>query len=188
MRLDDKARGFTLVEIVIVAGLMVFMSSVLIKNFGSRRFNFDFLTNNVVSDVRTAQSYALNSKMTNNAFRCGFGINRVSTTSYRIYAGRDTSTDNCTPSYTFINSVTTPDVQIVNLDNRVQILPFEDVFFLPPDPRIYIGIGSSPTIIPLLITLKLASASDCSTQSNCRFVCVYPSGRIEAYKDSALCI
>ena len=181
-------RGFSLIEILIVAALTALMASILIKNFSTRRFDFDQVANQVEADVRLAQTYSLAAKRINNTFRCGFGVTRVSTTTYNIYAGKDSPTNSCTPSFIFINAATTPIVKTIILDPRVVIDPFLDVFYLPPDPRLYISNGASPTITPLLITLRKLPAANCSVQTECRYICICPPGRIEVYKNSALCI
>ncbi len=180
-------RGFTLIEVLVVASLTVMMAVVLIKNFSNRRFDFDRVANNVEADVRLAQTYALASKQWGGAFRCGYGITWVNANTYNIYAGKDSSTDSCAPSFTFASSGTTPIAKTVLINPAVQILQFQDSFYLPPDPILYVGASSNRAVSPNLIILKKTPAIDCSNPSDCRYICIYPPGRIEIYRSSGLC-
>lgn len=180
-------RGFTLIEVLVVASLTVMMAVILIRNFSNRKFDFDRIANNVEADIRLAQTYALASKQLGGAFRCGYGITWVNSTAYNIYAGGDSSANNCTPSFTFSSPGTTPIAKTVLMHPEVQILQFQDSFYLPPDPRLYIGASSSGAISPNLITLKKTSALDCSNPNDCRYICIYPPGRVEIYRSSSLC-
>lgn len=180
-------QGFTLIEVLVVASLTVMMAVILIRNFSSRKFDFDRIANYVEADIRLAQTYALASKQWGGALRCGYGITWVDSTTYNIYAGKDSSTDSCAPSFAFSSSGTTPIAKTVLIHPEVQILQFQDSFYLPPDPRLYIGASSIKTISPNLIILKKTSAIDCSNPSDCRYICIYPPGRIEVYRNSNLC-
>ena len=179
--------GFTLIEILVVAGLIVFMASILIKNFSGGKFDLGRTANQVEADIRLAQTYSLAAKRLSGSFRCGYGVTWVSNTTYSIYAGRDTTTNNCTPSFAFINAGSTPIYKSTIIDPKIEILSFQDVFYLPPDPRLYAGPSANQSSSPTLITLRRTTAANCNNSVDCRFVCVYPSGKIDIYTNANLC-
>ena len=180
--------GFTLIEILIVTTLTMIMSSMLVNNFSRKRFDFNRIASLVEGDIRLAQSYALDSKKWSGSFRCGYGISQVDGSTYNIYAGRDTTVSSCTPSFSFSNSANTPLVKSSIVDSNVNILVFQDIFFLPPDSKLYLSNDNTPAIAPTFITLRKTSAPDCNTAGDCKFICIYPSGRMEVYDNSNLCI
>src|SRR3989344_1958997 len=191
MRLARNFQGFSLIEVLVVAGLMVLMSSLMIRNFSSTRLDFDKIANQLEADVRLAQSNALSSKKVNDAFRCGYGITWIGDSTYDIYAGKDTAVSSCasdsSPNFRFVDAASTPIVKTIILDSRIRVLNFQDIFFLPPDPRLYRDNGNQPTKNPQEITLRKNSVSNCNGEDNCRYVCVYPSGKVEVYRSSNQC-
>ena len=189
MKIRKNSSGFTLIEVIVVAGLMVFIASVLIRNFSGSRFNFDNVAYQVQADLRLAESHSQGFIKYNNTFRCGYGLTWINNTTYAIYTGRNATTSNCSSSnYSYSSAATTPRIKLSPVDARVDILSFTDVFFLPPDPRIYYGTSLIQATSTSLITLRKKTSTSCSTNNDCRFVCIYPSGRIEVYKSSSLCI
>ncbi len=187
IKLVRNSGGFTLIEILVVASLMVLMTSVLIKNFSGNKLDMDRIANQLLVDIRTAQSNALAAKKYEDTFRCGYGVTRQSSSIYNIYAGKNSSIGSCSNPYSFIDATTTPIIKTVTVDSRVDILNFQDVFFLPPDPKLYRGNGNSPATNPLEITLRKSTVNNCNTAGDCKFICVYPSGRVEKYNDKNLC-
>lgn len=182
-----KTRGFTIIEILVVITILTVVTSILIKNFSSPRFDLGRNANVIVADIRNAQSYALSSLKYNNTFRCGYGIHWNSIRTYYLYAGRDTAVGNCNPDFNYQNQIQTPIIKEVDLGPSAQIPSFDDIFYLPPDPRLYLEDDDEPATNPELITLR-NNVNNCTDPSKCIYICVYPSGRVEVYKDSALCI
>lgn len=79
---SGNSKGFTLIEILVTAGLIVFVTSLVIKNFSASRLNLERVANVVASDIRLAQQLALSSHQFQGASdpaprnRCGYGITK----------------------------------------------------------------------------------------------------------------
>lgn len=183
----SKLKGFTIIEVLIVIALLAILSGILIRKFSARDINILQIASGIAGDIRLAQSYSLGAKKFNGAFRCGYGFHRENNNSYIIYAGRDTGAGNCNPGYNFQNEAQTPTVKRSPLNSGVIILDFSDIFFLPPDPKVFINDSANPNDGPELLTLRKSSASDCTNPQNCSYVCVHFSGRVEVYNNSAQC-
>ena len=190
MRTNSYGAGFTLIEILIVSSILVFTSIALVENFSTSRINVDRAAEQVASDLRLAQSYALSIKKTNNAFRCGYGLTRLNSSSYIIYAGRESSTSDCQSSNRNYNSSQNPIVATKIFSSQtINVYPsFSDVFFEPPGLKTYIN-NISDGIPPEKIFVRVGE-TDCVnsfSHTRCRLICVYPSGRIELNKVNSTC-
>lgn len=75
--------GFTLVEIIVTAGLIVFTTVLVIRNFTASRLNLQRVANVLVSDIRLAQQLALTSTQYKGSTdpvprnRCGYGVTKA---------------------------------------------------------------------------------------------------------------
>jgi len=82
-KFKHHSKGFTLIEILVVAGLIVFMTTTVLRNFVSSRLNLPRLANVMASDIRLAQQLALTATQyqgLNDTFpknRCGYGITKA---------------------------------------------------------------------------------------------------------------
>ncbi len=183
-----KTRGFTLIEVIVVSGLLIIISSLLITRLSSNKLDMGKIANSVVLDLRVIQSYALNTRQYNNTIRCGYGFHYINSQNYELYAGRDTASSNCKAPFRYSNETSTPGVEFRTLDPRVTFSgTLTDLFFLPPDPKLYSGSSTSPATNPRRITIRKASQASCNDPANCKYICVYASGRIEVYNYSSSC-
>ena len=76
------SKGFTLVEILVVAGLIAYVTTLVIRNFSASRLNLERVANVMASDLRLAQQLALSSHQYQGPNdlalrnRCGYGITK----------------------------------------------------------------------------------------------------------------
>lgn len=170
---SHKSKGLTLIEILVTASLMVFVSALVIRNSSITRINLDRVANVVASDVRLAQSMALSSRKYQylgaypgdpNADpsprnRCGYGISieHQSATRYFVYAGPPTINPNGTPrncgpsSYQPSAQQDTPAYKTVLLDPQNRVVfdvtpPSKDIYYEPPGPTTYIGNNQNSSV------------------------------------------
>lgn len=167
LNFKTKDAGFTLIEILVTASLIVFTTTLILRNFIASRLNLDRVANILASDIRLAQQLSLSSSQfqgTNDSVprnRCGYGItNKPNDSSdpnndrkYQIYAGPSTVDSSGNPvncnSPQYQQSQDFPFYKSVILDSRIEFENsprFKDIFFMPPGPTTYIGSNSSPPI------------------------------------------
>lgn len=189
-RPNKSSQGFTLIEFLIISAIIVFTSLALLENFSTSRFNIDRAANQLASDLRTAQAYALSTQKTEDVFRCGYGLTRLNSSSYATYAGRDTSKSSCQSNRNY-NSSNNPIVATrIFTSQTINIYPsFGDIFFESPGLKTYINNVTGGGNPPEKIFIRMGE-TDCVNSfstSRCRLVCVYTSGKIELNKSSNVC-
>ncbi len=164
--------GITLIEILVTASLIVYISTLIIQNF-SIGLNLDRIANSMVSDIRLAQQLALSAHQFQGPGdpeprnRCGYGIYSLPTymlplgldftRSYGVYAGEPTLTAEGLPNPCGLEryggyDANKPFYRTVTLDSRVEFGftgvggwgVFSDIFFKPPGPTTYIDGLSVP--------------------------------------------
>lgn len=172
--------GFTLIEMAVVAGIIGFLSTALIINFSRTRIDVDQSANLIMATIREAQTKAVSSSIYGGYNPCGYGIHYVSPTQVAIYIGQDASTVNCL-NIANKNYQAGRDVLLGAQsfgDPKIQFTgAFNDIFFLPPDPKTYLNNNSSLNQPP--ITIQIGQIGGTCPQ-NCRTISVYPSGKIES--------
>ena len=173
-------RGLTLIEVLVTASLIVFISTLVIRNISISKLNLERLAGVVVADVRLAQSLALSTKKTEDQIRCGYGISQINSTTYVVYAGPPTTSNCASKNYnTSQESIT---YKTVVLDPRADLVDspkFSDVFYEPPDPKTTIVQGGS-SVVDIIIKKLGTTKQTCNNFSvDCIHVCVYDSGRVE---------
>ncbi len=175
-----RQAGFTLVEMAVVAGIIGFLSTALIIDFSRTRIDVDQSASLVMATVREAQTRAVSSTVYGGYNPCGYGVHYVSPTQLAIYIGPDASTVDC-PSIANKNYQPGQDVLLAHQsfsDPKIQFIsPFNDIFFLPPDPKTYLNNDASLNQSPIGIQIG-AIGGTCP--ANCRTIFVYPSGKIES--------
>lgn len=177
---NKKSGGFTLVEMAIVAGIIGFLSTALIINFSRTRIDVDQSANLIMAIVREAQTRAVSSTIYAGYNPCGYGIHYISPTQLAIYIGQDASTVDC-PNIANKNYLAGRDVLLGAQsfsDPKIQFTgAFNDIFFLPPDPKTYLNNNSSLNQSPISIQVGPIGGT---CPANCRTISIYPSGKIEA--------
>lgn len=181
-------KGFTLVEVLVVAGITGFIATFLLINFSRTRINFIEEANIFKSKFRIAQTKAVSSAIFNSSIRCGYGIRYINSQSYAIYVGENATLLNCATQIKDYNNPTggpntDKDVEIVKFaDSRVEFKTvFRAVYFEPPDPKTFIidsaGVvhdaSSSYSLDIKIGKVGIACPQDCKT------INISTSGKIE---------
>lgn len=178
-----RQAGFTLVEMAVVAGIIGFLSAAIIINFSRTRIDVDASANLIISTIREAQTRAVSSTSYNGHSPCGYGIHYVSSTVFEIYVGQDASTaiPDCitgVPNKNYNSGTNSILRSQVFSDPKIQFMAtFNDIFFLPPDPKTY--LNNNPSLNQAPITIQIGPVGG-ACPTNCRTISVYPSGKIES--------
>ena len=173
-------RGFTLIEVLIVASITGLIASFLVLSFSRTRGDMDRVASSIVAEIRNAQARAVTSTPHGGLVRCGYGIKYQDTTHYVLFAGPGSASTNCSTANrlfgsddTVLSTVSLPDPNVVFAYTAL----FKEIFFEPPDPKTFLGGDGSPSVQPSAISLIPASGG--CTGNACRVICVYGSGRVE---------
>src|SRR3989338_918713 len=186
LRSQETMAGFTLIEVLIVAGITGFITTFLLLNFSRTRINFSEEANVFASKVRIAQTKAVSSTRLNNSIRCGYGVRYINNRSYAIYAGESASALDCSTQNKDYNPTGGPDndtdIEIVNFaDPKIEFKTvFRAIYFEPPDPKTFI-IDSGGTVhnepnYGLGITIGKIGGT---CPGDCKTINVSTSGKIE---------
>lgn len=197
----SNEKGLTLIEVLLTTSILVYFSLLLI-NLSSSKLYLKETANAIVSDIRSAQTKTISSvlfdRVNGNSpaepdgipdIVCGYGVHRISDTTYSIYVAPSPNLANNNDCSTLNRNYTTSgnaryvrDEVLVTktlFSNKLVFKNlFTDVFFEPPNPLTYINNNSSLSNGPARITIGPSSATCSST--TCMSVCVYPSGVVEA--------
>lgn len=171
--------GFTLIEMLVVASIVAFLSVALISEFSRSRVDLDQSVNLAEATVRSAQAEAVASLHYNGYNPCGYGIHWDSTSKQlEVYVGPDASIINCASINKNFQAGQDSVVSYLKIsDQKVEIKSVSaDIFFVPPDPKTYINDNDSLVGSPATITLGVVG-TNCPT--DCKTIYVYPSGKIE---------
>lgn len=179
-------KGFTLIEVLIVAGITGFITTFLLINFSRTRINFNEEMNIFISKIRIAQTKTTSSTRYKNSIRCGYGIRYISNQSYSIYTGENASALDCSVQNKDYNptggSDNDADIEIVSFENpKIEFKTvFRVIYFEPPDPKTFIidsgGTVHSEPNYNLSITI---GKTDSACPQNCKTINVFTSGKIE---------
>lgn len=190
-RSAESERGFTLVEVMIVAAITGMITTFLLLNFSNTRRNLESVTNQVMGHIRKVQAMATSSKQYAGTYRCGYGIVPSSATRYNIYAGPVSSASCVTENRNYDGSDTIDSVEFpafvlpdANIEFKEQSpgVYFSNIFFEPPDPKTYINNTALLSTAPARITIGL-KGKDCSNPKDCRAICIFTSGAIDVQRD-----
>lgn len=172
-------KGFSLIEIIVVATIIGVLSTTLILNFrsGSKRTALRQAAQQLAADIRRAQTTAVVSKRYLEKTRCGYGVRYVGPDRYAIYTGPDSRAIDCSVLDRNFDGGDS-DVEIIKLlsVNVEFISAFPDIFFEPPDPKTYINNDASLSAIPAQIMLSVVGGS---CPNDCKSVVVTPAGLVE---------
>ena len=172
--------GFTLIDILVAAFIMALMSGILLANFSKARINMSESSSIIIGAIRKAETKSISSAKYSDYHPCGYGIKYKDNKSLDIYVGGPVS-DTCIDERFNGSSIET--VRLV--DPRIEIRAiFDDIFFQPPDPKVYLnGIANYQSSLRIIIG-KIGS--ECNSRI-CQTVCVYGTGRIETIANNSIC-
>jgi len=159
-------KGFTLVELLVVIGIISLLTALILPNFrgGESQFALQRSANKLSQDIRRAQQMALSAKECQPCGgifpETGYGIildNAWSTRQYRLYADTHGKNEFFTPNDTIVETI---DLEKGVIIKEISLPPNTyssvSINFKPPDPitniKYNIGPpGQSLTIITLAL-------------------------------------
>ncbi|MBI2674225.1 MAG: prepilin-type N-terminal cleavage/methylation domain-containing protein [Candidatus Yanofskybacteria bacterium] len=182
----SEARGFTLIEVLVVAAITGFITTFLLINFSRTRINFAEEANIFSSKFRIAQTKAVSSARSSGSIRCGYGIRYINNQSYAVYVGENASVLNCSTQNKDYNPTGGVDndatIETINFsDSKIEFKTvFRAIYFEPPDPKTFI-IDSGGTVhnepnYNLGITIGKVGGT---CPQDCKTINIFTSGKIE---------
>ncbi len=161
--LKSFGAGFTLIEIVVVVGIIGVITGIVVFNVNAERQNSTLMRSaqKLSLDLRRAQSFALSSKTFKaTGVPCGWGVhfNGEKSTNYIIFADLATA-QNCGDRDFIRAANASEDFEIANLETSITVKSLSgglsDVVFTAPEPTVTI----TPTQTLASITLTNRSGS-----------------------------
>jgi len=135
----NKSAGFTLVELLVVLGVTILLSSLLIiySHEGEKIGNIMRLRMQIVSDINRVKNLAIAVKDWNGQKTCGYGI-YFDTDNNRYIIFTDLSID-CNASTHLRNGSDSHDVEIITVPQKFHLVDvnIQQVFFMPPNPTVF---------------------------------------------------
>jgi prepilin-type N-terminal cleavage/methylation domain-containing protein len=180
-------RGFTLIEILVVIAIILITTVVLITNVGRQRTDLDQEASRIIAQVRETQAEAVSGARFNNKPRCGYGVIGATPSTYSIFTGPDSSAVDCSAQNrnyesgidSWVRDVTLFSGKIEFKQSQLGVF-FRDIFFEPPDPKTYVNNNATLNASPATIIIGVKNSDCTATPKDCRVVCVYTSGNVEA--------
>lgn len=169
------SKGFTLIEVLVVMGITVLMTSLLVANFSRTRMDLNQATITVKDAIRTAQSMALSGSSWNQTSRCGYGIH-FSASQYIVYAGPVSDGTACASGnyrYNMNGGIVSQGLisnSVLEISTTVT-----DIFFEPPNPKTYFDGNAAKAEVTILVRRK----SSACPSADCRQINVTTSGQIQ---------
>ena len=172
-------KGFTLIEVLVVAAITGVITTMMVLNFQRTRIDLSENKSIIISDLRSAQRKALASTKYDSdlglKIRCGYGVHYISPTSYSIYTGPDASSTNCKSLNRNLDEAdATVATKIFGSPNVEFKASFSDIFWEPPFPFTYINNSSASASITITIGKKGGTCPN-----DCKTINVSTSGKIE---------
>lgn len=181
-------RGFTLIEILVVVAIIGLVTGFMIVNFSKSSVSINREALNISDAIREAQSLALTGSQYNNRPRCGYGIHvDPITNSYYVYTGQVSGGASSCTAFSYSAGVT-PVLRTVaflsgDLTLQTPNSASGDVFFVPPDPTVYIEglLGTSAQAFATETIYLLRSGTDLATCPNadCKIITITRGGYVE---------
>jgi prepilin-type N-terminal cleavage/methylation domain-containing protein len=134
----DRSRGFTLVELLVVIGIIAVISAIVFANYrqGERQFSLQRSSYSLVQDIRSAQNMAMGARSVGGTVPEGYGVyfNSSLPDQYILFA------DNGDGLY----GAGDTDIDTLYLETGITITNLSTggtltVVFSPPDPRVSIS-------------------------------------------------
>ena len=154
-------KGFNLVEMLIVLGVVIFLSAVILPAYGPMRAKFALLRSayQLAQDIKIAREMAISARVTAGGIPPGYGVYLVEGNSnYVIYI--DTNGNKK------FNAGGDGKFKDADLENKVYIqdisgsTPKVSINFTGPDPNVSIDGSPIPATIPATVTLGLEGSGE----------------------------
>lgn len=177
------SKAFSTLELLVVAGIIATLSVALVLNFrlGARTATARFqVASAIVSDIRKMQSRALAGRTYDGTIVCGYGVRYSSASSYDLYAKPVPGVGSCASLVTYnyqAGDIIVETRKLVSTQMEIRS-SFQNIFFLPPDPKVYVNNVALPTSAMTTITIQLVGQQNCA-QGTCTKIEVYNSGQID---------
>ena len=172
------SEGFTLIEVAVFVFLVGTLSVVLLLNLRGAQTSASVLersSQGIISELRRAQVMTISGLNFQGNSVCGYGIHYLNESSYLIYAGGEAICSTADRNYQGAGDFNVQTVKI--LDSNVKFkASFDDIFFEPPDPKIFFDNSFSLSSPPLPISLGFENQI---CPSGCKTINVFPSGKID---------
>lgn len=173
------SRGFSLIELTVVLAIVAMVASLATANSSTIKVRQE--SAKLISVLRRAQSLALSGSGIKDNEVCGYGVHFVSESEYLLFEGRSSSGLPCGLTQKFYKNNTDRVVERYNVAAKgVAVANFRDIFFEPPDPKIYFqdvyNFGEEEKIY-----IRRTQDQGCSQSTLCAGVVISSSGRIESF-------
>lgn len=144
MRSFRKQSGFTLVELMVIIFISVMMTVLTLVNFSGARgqYKAEQTARQLVSDLRRVQNMALAGKVAMSGVARGYGVYIESASRYILFYNTD---------FSVVYDTASIDMQVVNLNSVALNSISKNIFFVPPDPTVYID-GVSPASLSVTVS------------------------------------
>ena len=189
---EKLQQGFSLIELLIIMAITVLVGTTFVLNFRAASTNAAArhqLSSVMIADIRNAQSLAVSGGKVNNPSSgreenpCGYGLHYVNSAAYYIYAGMPTGS--CSGANRNFQDGTDIIVETRTIGNPNMILSgsapggvFYDVFFEPPDPKVYLNNDANLSTAPTATDIYVVRLGQVCPGGDCTIVSVHKSGAI----------
>ncbi len=168
--------GFSLIELTVVIAILAITASLVTVNFSSVRVRQEL--SKFAGTLRRAQSLALSGSGIQDNAVCGYGLHFLSQNQYILFEGRTASGLPCGLTSRLYKPGIDRIVETFTITAAgVVVENFPDVFFEPPDPKVYLA-DSSSFGSQTAVYVRRQGDPQCSP-STCLRLIVSTSGRIE---------
>ncbi len=176
----NRSAGFTLIELMVTAGITVIITGLLVANFSRVRVDLNRATIAVTDGIREAQSLALTGATVRGTSTCGYGVH-FTENGFIIFSEPKSSAGDCAGQNRTYDSTDTT-VRSASLANATLeiVLPAADVFFEPPDPTTYInGVYSASARTSISVRRRGSACRQSESTPDCRVILVTGTGRVQ---------
>lgn len=136
-RVDQRQRGFSLMEMIVVIGITIlFLSMMLVfTRTGAKQIILFREQAKFIAEIERAKTNTLQ-RLQGAQRICGYGISFTGATSYVLFRALPDSANQCT-NFSYAGSG--EDVETFTFDPQIQVTRvnnLRDILFIPPEPRV----------------------------------------------------
>lgn len=169
--------GFSLIELSVVLAIIALVASLATVNFSTIRVRQE--SARIVANLRRAQSLAISGSGIQDSAVCGYGMHFIRESEYVLFEGRSSGGLPCQLTQRKYKAGVDRIIESFDVSGRgVAIAYFKDIFFEPPNPKIYFddvyNFGDEEKIY-----VRKQQDQPCSQSVLCSGVAISSSGRIE---------